>query len=302
MMIKTLLRRALGAIGLAAMIAAPSAPATARSAQVRPALWEVSDADTTIYLFGTIHLLPKDYQWRTAKFDDAVARSQQLVVETIVDDKDPTKMLSAMTSLAFNTPNLPPLAQRVPPAKRAALAAAIKASGYPPQALDRMETWAAAFILLGNQFRDMGLKAGEGVEQTLRGAFTATGKTIGELESNRDQLGFFDMLPESAQRQLLEGAIDKPKDMSKDFDQMLGAWSRGDVKAIAATFNHDLASSPALRDVLLKRRNANWSHWVEQRMATPGAVMVAVGAGHLAGRDSLIEMLKIEGLKVHRLQ
>jgi uncharacterized protein len=190
----------------------------------------------------------------------------------------------------------------VPPAKRAALAAAVKKSGFPPQAFDRMETWAAAFILLGNQFRDMGLKAGEGVEQTLRGTFTAEEKPIGELETNRDQLGFFDMLPESAQRQLLEGAIDQPKDMSKDFDQMLGAWSRGDVKAIAATFNRDLASSPALRDTLLKRRNANWSHWVEQRMATPGAVMVAVGAGHLAGHDSLIEMLKGEGLKVRRLQ
>jgi len=298
MLFKSLFRRALAAIGLATIVAAPAAPAPA----ARPALWQVSDADTTIYLFGTIHLLPENYQWRTAKFDDALARSQQLVVETIVDDKHPEAMMSAMAGMAFNTPNLKPLALRVPPTKRAALAAAVKASGYPPQALDRMETWAAAFVLLGDQFRGMGLKAGEGVEQTLKNAFATTGKPIGELETNAEQLGFFDRLPESAQLALLEGAIDKPKDMTSDFNQMLAAWSRGDVNSIAATFNRDLAESPPLRDSLIKRRNANWSRWVEQRMATPGAVMIAVGAGHLAGHDSLIELLKKEGLKVRRLQ
>ena len=143
-----------------------------RCSPPRPALWAVSDADTTIYLFGTIHLLPDKYQWRTAKFDQAIEGSQQLVVETIVDNKNPQKLMAAMASLAFNTPNLPPLAERVPPAKRAALAAAIKKSGFPPQALDKMETWAAAITLLGNQFRDMGLKGDEGVETVLRNTFT----------------------------------------------------------------------------------------------------------------------------------
>ncbi len=130
-----------------------------------------------------------------------------------------------------------------------------------------METWAAAFILLGNQFHDMGLKGGEGVEAVLRNAFTTKGKPIGELESNVEQLGFFDTLPEKAQRDLLEGAISQPKDMTKDFNAMLAAWSRGDVKAIARTFNHDLAASPELAQALIKRRNQNWTKWIEQRMA-----------------------------------
>jgi uncharacterized protein len=285
---------------LAAMLALGGAPAAAR-APSHPALWSVADADTTIYLFGTIHLLPEKYQWRTARFDQAVDSSQQLVVETIVDDKDPTKIMSAMSSLAFS-PGLPPLSQRVPPAKRAALAAAVKKSGFPPQALDSMETWAAAFILLGNQFRDMGLKGGEGVEAVLRNAFTGKGKPIGELETNVEQLGFFDTLPEKAQRQLLEGAITPSADMNKDFGGMLAAWSRGDVKAIARTFNHDLAASPELSQALIKRRNQNWTRWIEQRMASPGSVLIAVGAGHLAGKDSVIELLKKDGFRVSKVQ
>ena len=294
-MLKVFLRRALAAAGLSLALAGPSPARTVQPA--RPALWAVSDPDTTIYLFGTIHLLPEKYQWRTAKFDQALVGSQQLVVETIVDNKNPAKLMGALASLAFNTPNLPPLAERVPPAKRAALAAAIRKSGFPPQALDKMETWAAAITLLGNQYKDMGLKGDEGVEAVLRNTFISDGKPIGELESNVEQLGFFDKLPESAQRQLLEGSIDDSKSMTKEFHDMLSAWVRGDVHAIAESFNRDLSASPELQEALIKQRNANWSRWIKQRMAQPGAIMIAVGAGHLAGRDSVIDLLQRDGAK-----
>src|SRR5437868_660097 len=109
---------------LAALVAFAPSAAPARQTVARPALWEVSDPDTTIYLFGTIHLLPEHFQWRTPKFNEAVASSQQLVVETIVDDKNPAKLMAAMAALGF-TNGLPPLSQRVPAAKRPALAAAI---------------------------------------------------------------------------------------------------------------------------------------------------------------------------------
>ena len=181
-----------------------------------------------------------------------------------------------------------------------ALAQAVKKSGFPPQALDRMETWAAAFILLSNKFRELGLSGG--VEGVLRNDFSAKGKNVGELESNLEQLSFFDQLPETAQRALLEGAIEDNKSMNEDFSGMLKAWSRGDVQGIARTFDRDLSSSPALQQSLIRQRNANWSKWIERRMTEPGAVMLAVGAGHLAGKDSVLEMLKKSGYKIRRLQ
>ncbi|GAA4716524.1 TraB/GumN family protein [Sphingomonas lutea] len=283
------------------LAAAPLAPAQAKAPAPKPALWAVSDSDTTVYLFGTIHLLPDNYAWRTPRFEQAVAGSQQLVVETIVDESNPHEMLGALAGLGFSK-GQPPITARVPAAKRAALEAAIAKSGIPRANFDGMETWAAAFMLLGTQFREMGLKTGQGVEPALRTTFTQQGKTVGQLETNRDQLSFFDALPEPAQRALLEGAIEPPQDMSKEFQAMVAAWSRGDVQAIARTFNEQMAASPALQEILMKRRNANWKNWVQRRMATPGSVMVAVGAGHLAGRDSLIDMLKDGGFKVRRVQ
>lgn len=288
------------AAGLALLSIGGTTSAKAPAA-AKPALWAVSDADTTVYLFGTIHLLPADYRWRSDALDKAVTGSHELVVETIVDDKNPAKLMSALAGLAF-TKGLPPLVERVPEAKRPALAAAIKKSGFPPAALDQMETWAAAFMLLGAQFKALDLKAGEGVEMILRGEFTGNGKPIGELETNVEQFGYFDRLSEKAQRTLLEGAIEDGPGVKDTFNEMLGAWSRGDVRAIEKVFNRDLADSPELADAVIIQRNANWTKWVESRMAQPGIVLVAVGAGHLAGKRSVIDMLEKQGMTVRRVQ
>lgn len=299
MLIK-LLRRGLAALGIAAL-ASGAALADEASAKGRPALWQVSDRDTTVYLFGTIHLLPKDYAWRTPAFDKAIAGSQSLIVETIIDSSNPAALAGEMARLGFR-PGLPPIAARVPPAKRALLEAAIAKTGVPRAAFDRMETWAAAFVLLGTQFKDIGLSGEAGVESVLRSAFTSAGKPVGQLETNAEQLGLFDTLPESAQLALLEGALEAPGEMRGEFQDMLAAWARGDVAKIGATFNEDLAGSPELREALLRRRNVNWARWVQRRMASPGSVLVAVGAGHLAGSDSVIAMLERDGYRVRRVQ
>jgi uncharacterized protein YbaP (TraB family) len=296
--LKSLLRRVIAALGIPLLLG--SVPAEARTPKIaHPALWEVTDPDTTIYLFGTIHLLPDDLQWRTPKLDDAMASSQELVVETIVDEKNPTKLLSAMASLGL-AKGLPPIMARVPAAQRPALAAAIKKSGVPEMAYNGMKTWMAAFLLLGDQFKALGLSGG--AEKVLKTSFTGEGKTIGELETNVEQLSFFDRLPESAQLALLEGAIEDQKATNTEFSGMLDAWARGDVKGIAQTFDRELSDSPALQQELIEQRNANWSKWIEQRMAEPGTIMIAVGAGHLAGHYSVLELLKRDGYRVRRLQ
>jgi len=279
----------------------PAASAGARPAQVaKPALWEISDPDTTIYLFGTIHLLPEQLRWRTPAFDNAVAQSQQLVVETIVDQQNPQSIAAAEMSLGFKR-GLPPIAQRVPPAKLPKLRAAIAKSGVPEKVFDQMKTWLAFVQLAGVQFRDMGLKGTSGPEEILRQQFLSAKKPIGELETNVEQFTYFDRMSEKSQRQLLEGALEEG-DANKEFGGMVAAWTRGDVKEIAVTFNRDLSATPEVRDLLLRQRNANWAKWIEQRLAQPGAVLVAVGAGHLAGKGSVIDLLKHDGYQVRRLQ
>ena len=301
-MVKSLLRRIGAALGLTLLLG--SVPAGARAPQTaRPALWQISDPDTTIYLFGTIHLLPDNLKWRTAKFDQAVEASQQLVVETIVDQQHPQEVQAAMFSLGVR-PNLPPIEDRIPKADVPKLRAYLAKAGIPEKGLDRMETWLAWLTLVSTEFKDMGLKGTDGPEEVLRQQFLSEHKPIGQLETPTEQFGFFDRLPEAAQRklfvdQLVEGGS---KNMDSSYKEMLSPWSRGDVKTMGIAFNRDLNSSPELKASLLEQRNANWAKWIEQRLAQPGTILVAVGAGHLAGKDSVIARLQKDGYKVTRLQ
>ena len=292
--------RRLAAVFAIAATACTAAPATEPKA-ASPAMWKVADADTTIYLFGTIHLLPKDTKWRSPAFDKAATGADTLVVETIIDDNNPAATLSELFKLAV-TEGLPPLTERVAPEKKAALEEAMTKSGIPTPVYDKMETWAAAFMLLGVQFKNLGLDPGSGVESALKKQFQDGGKTVGQLETNAEQLGFFDRLSEKAQREFLVAVLDDPKSMDAEFGSMLAAWSRGDVKGIAESFNSDLGEAQELRDALLTQRNANWAKWVKGRLDQPGTVLVAVGAGHLAGDGSVLSMLETQGVKVTRVQ
>jgi uncharacterized protein YbaP (TraB family) len=294
-------RLALVATAMLGACAQPAArPAAAVPPAPQPALWKLADDDTTIYLFGTIHLLPPDTPWRTARFDQALAEAKTLVVEVKLPD-DPTATAQVMVRLG-SSPGLPPLIERVPGDKREALRAAVAASGFPPALLDGMETWAAALTLASGALVKLGYDPALGVERQLTRDLAQTGKTIVGLETAEEQLGFFDALSEPAQRAFLVSTLDDPARTKKEFQAMLNAWLAGDVKAIARTFDSETALSPELREVLMRKRNRKWAEWLAQRLDQPGTVFVAVGAGHLVGPDSVQHMLKARGLRTRRLQ
>ncbi len=297
---KRLAKRAIGLTAALSVAGCATAPNPGTAAGPRPALWRLADRDTTIYLFGTIHMLPAGLEWRTPALDRAIASSDALVLETTIAS-DPASAAAVMLKLG-TSPGLPPLAERMPPEKREALAKLIAATGVPARALDRLETWAAALTLLAIQFRQMGLDPDLGVEKGLEASYRASAKPISGLETAEQQFGFFDQLSEPAQRTFLIGILDRPEEARTQFEAMLRAWGAGDTDLIAATFDAEIAMMPELREVLMKRRNAAWADWLEQRMEQPGTVMVAVGAGHLAGQDSVQSMLRAKGLQPKRVQ
>jgi uncharacterized protein YbaP (TraB family) len=288
---------------IAALVAALLAPALTAKAPspARPALWKLADADTTIYLFGTVHVLPKGYAWRDAAIDKALAESQSLTLETVLD-ADPQAVARVLTTTGM-AKDAPPLAERVPARLRPKLTALVKRSGYPIALLDRMKSWAAAVVLTGAGYDEIGLTPGaKGVEPQLSRLFRTAGKPIDGLETVEQQLGFFDSLPEASQRAFLVSALDDPRQTRREFDAMLRAWSRGDIRAIEKAFAEDPEFTPELRDLLLIQRDRNWAEALRRKLAVPGTSFVAVGAGHLAGPYSVQRMLAAKGLKVKRVQ
>lgn len=272
---------------------------TAGSAQAAPALWAVKDADTTIYLFGTIHALPKEAAWFEGPMRAAFERSDTVVLEMLTP-KSEAELAPVVMSLAFSA-GQPPLLERVPAAARPKLQAAVKEVGLPTAALNAMETWFATLTLSAQQIAKLGLDPKLGVERTLTTKAEASGKKLVGLETAAQQMGYLDALPEADQRAFLSATIEDWSAAKSKLGEFVALWTAGNVEALGREMNEDVGETPGLAKALLTDRNARWADWIKGRMAQPGTIFVAVGAGHLAGPDSVQALLAKRGLKAERL-
>ena len=173
-----------------------------------------------------------------------------LVLETLIDSANPQQLAGIMASLGFSS-GLPPIAGRVPADKRLSSKPRSPRPTLPRPVFDRMETWAAAFTLLGTQFQMLGVEGEQGVEAVLRKSFADAGKPVGQLETNTEQL---DLLRSPARNRpaLASRRLNRePGRRCGRSSMACSAWLSGDVNAIGNSFNHDLQSSPELKAALL---------------------------------------------------
>lgn len=279
---------------------APAAkPAAAAPApkQLKPALWKVADADTTIYLFGTIHALPKGLVWLDGPIGKALDSSGELITEIPdVPAAEQQKTVLALGLLKGET-----LRSMMPDTDRVAYEALLKKLKIPAEAFDPLEPWLAGITLGVMPYAMAGYGADDGVEAVLRKAALANGKKLGALETVDYQLGLFDQLPREAQLKFLGEAV---RDFDKSFaiiGSMTEEWGAGDPEGLGKLMNEQM-DDPELADTLLYQRNRNWASWIAKRLDQPGTVFIAVGAGHLAGAQSVQDLLRAQGFASTRVQ
>jgi hypothetical protein len=298
---RRLLATPLALLALPLPACAQKAPApAAASTDADPALWVVKDADTTIYLFGTIHVLKPGLTWFDEAVKTAFDRSDTVALELVLPD--PAKMAGLVTSIGIAPAGTPPLTERLPAAKRAAFTTAVTDLGLPADALDRYRPWLAATRLSIGPVTKMGYASENGPEEVLTTAAKAAGKPLIGLETADQQLGYFAKLSDAAQMKFLESTVDELPKVGDMMQRMVTDWSKGDPDGLAREMNDSLKSTPEVAKVLLTERNGRWAQWVKTRLATPGTVFVAVGAGHLAGPESVQAQLRKLGVKAERVK
>jgi uncharacterized protein YbaP (TraB family) len=267
-------------------------------APLHPALWMVRDADTTIYLFGTIHALRPGLAW----FDDKVARAFGESGTLVTEIADVGGLDTAQTLLGnAMLPGGQSLRAKMSAADRAAYDAALEQAAIPAAALDKFKPWYAAVVLSSLPLLRAGYKLEEGVEIQLAAKARAAGKDQQALETAAYQLGLFDALPEASQLAYLRRVVDNLPHVIEQIDGLATEWGEGDPDALARLMNADEADA-GLTEALVTRRNQAWAKWIGERLERPGTVFVAVGAGHLAGPGSVQDQLAAAGLKSERLQ
>ena len=277
------------------------AQAPARAANdADPALWVVKGKQTTVYLFGTIHVLKPGLTWFDEAVKSAFDKADEVKLEIVMPD--PATMQGLVQATGVAPAGTPPLTQRLPEGKRAAFAKAVTDLGLPANALDRFKPWLAATQLSVAPLSKLGYDSANGPEEVITEAAKQAHKPLSGLETPQQQLGFFGSLSDKAQLQFLESTVDELPTLDKQMASMVDEWARGDPEALAREMNDELKSSPEVAKVLLVDRNRNWAQWIKHRMTKPGTVFIAVGAGHLAGPDSVQAQLAKLGLKAERVK
>jgi uncharacterized protein YbaP (TraB family) len=303
-------RKVLAALGLSALaFAAPAfagqeaeVAATATSLELStpagPALWKVVDEDTTIYIFGTVHALPKAVEWSSSVLENALASSDSVITEIKMTADMPTEMQQLVMTKGM-LPAAITLRSLLNPEQNATYEAALGKLGIPAAAFDRFEPWYAGMMMSMLPLLQQGYSPDSGVEKVI---LTKAGdKDQQALETIAFQIGIFDQLPQESQVNFLVEAsagIDEIKPM---LDKMVAEWLEGDADALAKLMNEGL-TDPTVADALLYSRNRNWAQWIDKRLETPGTVFVAVGAGHLAGKASVQDALSALGIETVRVQ
>ncbi|QKG71535.1 TraB/GumN family protein [Erythrobacter mangrovi] len=277
----------------------PAAAAPVAEARSGPALWQVADEDTTIYLFGTVHALPTAVEWYTGSIATALASSDTLVTEIPPDaTNDPASQQMVVSKAVL--PAEKSLRDILPQDDRVAYEGALTTIGVPVNAFDRFEPWFAGMTLSILPLMKNGWTADSGVEHVID-VKAGEEKQRASLETIDYQIGLFDELPLKSQIAFLMASATNIDGIVPMMDRMVAYWMAGDADGLATLMNESL-SDPTLAQTLLYDRNANWADWIEKRLDAPGTVFIAVGAGHLAGDKSVQDFLEARSIPVTRLQ
>ena len=269
-------------------------------ALAKPALWLVKDADTTIYLFGTVHLMPSDASWHDPTLDRAMTDSQTLYIE--LTDDDPANMTALVLRYGMDATH--PLSSQLSQSEAHRLGLLANKIGVPGgvQTLNVMRPWLAALTLAVTPLLKAGLDPEHGVDKQLKAQMAGAGKQVLGLETAEQQIRFLADMPRTIELALLRSTMRDADKGAFQLAELIDAWKTGDVDTIARIGNDDMRlREPKLYQLLLVQRNQVWATKIAAMLQQPGTVFIAVGAAHLAGPDSVQARLELLGVPVERL-
>ena len=307
----TLARGAAGvAGGLALYFALSGQPALAQEAAVPaaqpaiqgdgPALWVVRDADSTLYLFGTVHVLRPTTGWSSPRVEAAFDSADDIWFE--ISDPDNQAAVMPLVQQYGLSPDKP-LSSILTAEEVAELDAAARTVGMTAAQLDPMRPWLAGLTLSVAPLVKAGYDPQSGVELVLKARAEAAGKPIKAFETIDKQIRILATMDEPVQLEFIRQTLEDFDDAVEMLDGMVDAWSRGDVAELDRVVVEDMKdAAPHVYQAILVDRNTDWANQIETLLQGSGTAFIAVGAAHLAGDDSVQSILHSRGVAVETVE
>lgn len=271
--------------------------ALAGPALAKPPVWVVHDADSTLVLFGSVHLLPPGLDWRPPALDQALAKADDLWFEIPMDGASQSQVSEAILARGM-LPAGQTLTALLPKATAVKLAQAAAKLNLPIDALDKMKPWLADATISVAALRLEDAGAESGVEEAVS-ASAPSGAKRQAFETGPGQIAIFDAMPMKDQMASLDDTLSELQQDPHAYDDLLAAWMKGDVKKLEKLGPEEVKkASPGVYKALITDRNTAWLKQIQERLAGAGETVVVVGAGHLVGKDGLPARLRALGYKV----
>ena len=268
------------------------------SAQAEPAAWRVTGEDTgELLLLGSVHYLRQEDYPLPSNIDELYQQADTLVMELDLDDLDTL----SVENLFVEAGTLPPgssLQTVLTPAVYELAETRSAEFGLDLAFATRLEPWLIAITLMDLGMNALGFNASRGLEQHLLRRATSDGKQVLGLETLEDQIHVFDQLSIKEQEALLLQTLNEIDSADDAMDELLNAWRDGRVNTLANELTANFEDFPILYRHLVIDRNERWLNPLRQLLETGERYLVVVGALHLVGDDSVIELLQHQGLSV----
>jgi uncharacterized protein YbaP (TraB family) len=271
------------------------------SAHAASPVWAVRGAHNTVYLAGSIHMLPADDAVLPPGFARSYADSARLVMELDLGKFDPMEAMAWMTdhgALPAGTTLRGVLGEQ----RYGRVSATATGLGLPMAALDSLAPWVVGIEITDLAYEHEGYDPEQGVEEQLVRRAEKDGKPTAGLETISQELSGLSELSSADQIRMLDQSIDDLKDIKSEMADVTSAWRHGDAARLAALLSSEYSAFPSLYQPLVTDRNRRWLPQVEEMLKARDNSLVVVGALHLVGQGGLLELLRKKGYTITQLE
>ena len=286
----------LPALFITATVCLQIKPAAGQEAQ-KSCLWSIEGQSHKIHLLGSLHFFKPDAFPLAAAIEEAYAESQQLVFETDLAAMQDPAVQARMMQLGMY-PEGQGLWQNLDPGTRQRLEKKIAEFGLPPEAFSRFKPWFVAVQIEIVQLLRLGFDPQYGIDVHFFDRAKSAGKELGFLESTEFQFDLLGSMDKQDQNAFLNQTL-KELDLADEMaNGLVSFWKAGDAARLHDLLSKSFKNYPGLYDRLLIQRNKKWLKEIEGAIRGNKTVLFVVGAGHLVGAESVIDLLEKKGYQV----
>jgi uncharacterized protein YbaP (TraB family) len=279
---------------------APAAKSLATSATQHHSLWKIEGKKAVVYLLGSIHVLKEDDYPLAEPIEKAFTNSQVVAFETDIAAAEDTGQAMKMLG-KIQLPEGETLETQLSPEVYKQFQKSARESGTPEFLVQKMKPAIAVTMIEAMELKKLGLEPKWGIDKHFFGMAKETGKTIVPLETVDFQLDLLTGLTKEEGEAFMKETLKDLENINKDLADLIGSWKNGDSRKLDQMLNEAKQDAPALYKRLVTDRNRNWLPKIEDMTQGDKATIVIVGAGHLVGKEGVVQLLKDKGYKVTQL-